>query len=261
MSNAIDVFRNALKPHYKNMQGVLPAGIDAARVCNEALGVLQRNPDLQKCHPESFALAVIKSAELGLSMSLGLCHPVRYNKTCELLVDYKGDIQLAYRSGLVKRITADVVREGDIFRWQRGTAPRIDHQPNSATGDPLLYTYACAWIGDEKEPVFVVLDAKDIARRRACSQNANGQYSPWVNHPEPMWKKSSVHELSKYIPMSIEMQIAMQYSNAAMTGPGLFSAEVVSNEPPLADLQPWKGDGNDEPNDEPNTDGDGGKLL
>ena len=88
----------------------------ALRVC------LSASPKLAECSLASIFAAVYQIAALGLipGDSRGLAYLIPYGKTCQLIVGYRGLIQLAVGSGGAVSIRAGVVAKGDEFEWEEG---------------------------------------------------------------------------------------------------------------------------------------------
>src|SRR5450756_1882780 len=75
----------------------LPAGMDSGRFARVVQTELRKNPELLKCTPQTFILAVLNAAQLGLEPGpLGHSYlvPFRNSKInateCTLLLGYKG---------------------------------------------------------------------------------------------------------------------------------------------------------------------------
>ncbi len=88
--------------------------------------------------PDSVKVALLNAAYLGLQFGKSLGHaylvPLRDgNKTLkrvELWQGYKGIVHLAYETGFLSTIHADVVCEGEVFEyWKDETGPRLKHIP------------------------------------------------------------------------------------------------------------------------------------
>jgi len=118
---------------------VLPRHVTAERMCKTALIAANKTPALLECTPQSFLQSVMTASELGLDVSgtLGSAYLLPYNcrvgdrweKRCQLIVGYRGMIDLARRSGQIATIEAHVVHERDTFAIEFGLAPKLVHKP------------------------------------------------------------------------------------------------------------------------------------
>ena len=215
---AVRSIQSAVTSRFKQIEHVLPANMNASRFCRIAVNQITKNPKLANCTPTSFALAVMGAAEAGLEFSLGQAYIIPYGSVATLQIGYQGMIDLAYRSGRVSNITAEVVREGDEFEYGLGTEQFIKHKRNSKVGDKLLAAYATALVAGAVIPVFIVLDADEINERRAVSKTASSRGSVWDQWPEEQWKKTAIRALFKRLPKSTEMNLAVLHDTTSATG-------------------------------------------
>ncbi len=196
----------------KRLSGALPEHMKPERMIRVALTAATRNPRLLDCSPESLGLALLTASQLGLEPNGRDAHLVPYRNTkagttdCQLIPDYKGLIQLAYRSGQIDNVSAKAVFERDSFDYELGSNEHLRHIPTEED-EPGDLRYAWAMVrfksGGAK---FVVLNKRDIARRRKSSQTAGRSDGPWQTHTEAMWAKSAVKELAKWMPQTPELE-------------------------------------------------------
>jgi len=216
------------KPGVKaGLAAALPKHMNPDRIVRVALTAAVKTPALYECVPESVYEALLNASQLGLEPNGRDAYlvPFKDNRAgvmkCQLMPGYKGLVQLAYRSGQIDSFTAKAVYQKDHFVFRYGLHEDLDHVPCTEDDPgPLVYAWAMVRFraGGYK---FVVLNRRDIARRRACSKTANRSDSPWSTHPEAMWAKSAVHELAKWIPQTPEFQSftdAVQMSDDAEFG-------------------------------------------
>lgn len=229
-----------------NLQMALPKHMNADRMVRVALTAISRTPKLMDCTPESLALALLTASQLGLEPNGRDAHLIPYGTQCQLIVDYKGLIQLAYRSGMVDGITARAVYSKDRFEFEFGSNERLLHVP-CEDDDPGELRYAWAMVrfkdGSSK---FVVLFKRDVERRRRASRAADKQDSPWVKYPEAMWAKSAVRELAKWMPQTPEYATfhkAVEADESAESGIITITQEIDAkggSEPGAIDVPPSK---------------------
>jgi recombination protein RecT len=210
-------FGQVIAAQFKQITSVLPATMDQARFCRLSLGLLDKVPKLLQCSPQSFGLAVMALAELGLEPILGQAYVIPYGQQATVQIGYQGMIDLALRSSRVFNIYADVVREGDEFIVTYGTNRSIHHLKIGERDAPLTHAYAVADIGHGRE-TFEVLHRDDILKRRSVSKTANFNDSPWNEWEEEMWKKTAVRYLYKYLPKSAQMSAAVELDNTSDMG-------------------------------------------
>lgn len=209
---------------------VLPSHINAATWIRLAEGALrkgariknEKDPNFGKFELEiaaknntgAFMAALLDAARLGLEPGTEQYYltPRKVGGRSEILgiVGYQGHIELMYRAGAVTAVTADVVREADEYRYQRGIdmlpVQRFKPFARDAERGQLIGVYAYArMLGGEVSRI-VELNRDDIARIRKSSASANSDSSPWNNHEVAMWLKSAVRQLQKWVPTSAEFR-------------------------------------------------------
>ena len=126
---------------------------------------------------------------------------------------YMGLIDLAYRSGKIKKIYAKEVRENDIYEVTEGTNESIIHKrPKGGRGKVIEY-YAVA-IFKDGSITFETMDLDMIDKIKALAPSSPA----WKKWPGEMSKKSVLKRLCKRIPMSMELSQAVDYDHKVATG-------------------------------------------
>lgn len=198
---------------------VVPRHITGERMARVALTALLRIPTLNDCDQSSFFRCLLDLSQWGLEPDGRRAHliPFKNNKLgifeCQLIIDYKGYVELAYRSGLVKSIHADVIYEGDIFQYSMGEVR--DHVPWFLRRDGMrpedkgqvqgAYCRVELLGGTVKSEV---MDVEDVERIRKRSKAANS--GPWVTDWNEMAKKTVFRRVAKWLPLSAEFRDAVE---------------------------------------------------
>ena len=230
---------NLLAANMKAIQSCLPKHMTPERMCRVALQTIRRTPALMSCTPESLVAAIVEASSLGLELDLrGQAYLVPYGKNVTLIPGYKGLMDLAYRSGRVTNIYAEVVCENDRFAFALGLAPKLEHTPNLDDRGALKAVYAVARVKDA-DPAFVVLGKTEIDKIRKASR-ASGS-GPWVQWEEEMWKKTAIRRLCKYLPLSPEIQKAIALDEAADASVAQHLADGIIDLPAVAADAPTAG--------------------
>ena len=153
---------------------------------------------------------------------MGHCYLIPFNnrqaktKDVQLIIGYRGMIDLARRSGQIVSITARVVYQGDTFSYQYGLNEDISHVPcDIAERGPITHFYAIAKLKDGGVQ-WEVMSKGDIDKVR--EQHSKAKNSPWESHYEEMGKKTVIRRLYKYLPVSIEIQSAVGLDEQADAG-------------------------------------------
>lgn len=181
------------------------------RFVRMAITTVKRTPKLAECDASSLMGCLMDCAQLGLEPDsvLGTAYILPYGTKATLIIGYKGLVQLAYRGGMVRGLSAEVVYEKDDFSYALGTDPKIVHVP-SEEPDPgkLRYCYAVAELSGGAK-VWRVLNNRDIEKIKASSRSARADSSPWKTHEAEMWRKSALRALAKMLPLSGEFADAL----------------------------------------------------
>jgi recombination protein RecT len=227
-----DLFEKA-KP---SIAAVLPKHVTADRLLKVALSATSRTPELLACTPQSMLLAVMQSAELGLEVGglLGDAYFVKFKDTCQLIIGYRGMIKLARQSGDLKSLEAHVVRDNDVFELEFGLDTKLIHKPAMA-GElgKVVAAYAVARFKDGGHQVDVMTLAEIEAIR---TRSKSGESGPWATDYAEMAKKTVVRRLCKYLPLSPELQKALEHEAAVeqnVASP-VIDIEVLQTEPQTA---------------------------
>lgn len=195
----------------KQLALAVPKHLNADRMARIAATEVRKNKALLNTEPTSFLGSVMQAAQLGLEpgSALGQAYLVPYGNQCQLIIGYKGMIDLARRSGQVLSLNAYAVREGDDFNFQLGLKPDIHHVPSLEADrikKPITYVYAVATLKGGGYQ-FEVMSRAEIEAVKAKAKSKN----IWNSYPEEMAKKTVIRRLFKYLPVSIE---ALEITNA-----------------------------------------------
>ncbi len=211
-SKAPEIVQKVLSDNFKKQLALaVPKHLNADRMARIAATEVRKNPALLRTEPTSFLGSVMQAAQLGLEpgSALGQAYLVPYGNQCQLIIGYKGMIDLARRSGQVLSLNAYAVREGDDFNFQLGLKPDIHHVPSLEADrikKPITYVYAVATLKGGGYQ-FEVMSRAEIEAVKAKVKSKN----IWNSYPEEMAKKTVIRRLFKYLPVSIE---ALEITNA-----------------------------------------------
>lgn len=220
-----------LKPQ---LATALPAALNADRVARIALTELRQNPKLAEAamsNPLSFAGAMLRAATLGFEVGNGLGHayllPFEKKKKegnqwvvvsieTQLIVGYRGMIELARRSGQIESLYAVEVYAGEPFEVELGLSNNIKHTRRfdvNTSPESVIAVYAVAKLkGGEVQ--FEVMGRNQVEAIRARSKAKDN--GPWVTDWAEMAKKTVVRKLFKYLPVSIEVKTASDSKSVSL---------------------------------------------
>lgn len=211
---------NRQKPE---LEKALAGTIGVERFTRTILTELRRTPKLYECSQESLLGAMMLAAQLQLEPGpLGLVYLVPFKKQVEFIVGYRGYVELAFRSGLVKDVSASLVYEFDDFDFREGTRPFLDHKPTpvirgAVTEEDrgqLVAAYAVARLKTGGAP-FKVIYEPDWQRAKSKSPAGSKGVGPWVDDFPQMVLKTAIRRLEPKLPKTPQFGLALEADEAA----------------------------------------------
>jgi recombination protein RecT len=192
---------------------------------------------LAGCTPISVINAVLNAASMGLEIRNNQAYLIPYGQECQLVIDYRGKIELAKRSGFVDDMEARLVYAGDHLVIKHGLDPQFEHTPlfcrrcgdswepvpNEERG-PVVLGYAMAWLKGVSRPHIEVMSLDDINRVFHNSKGAWDRHgkakldSAWHTDWDQMARKTLIHRECNYIPQSRELARSQDIDDANETG-------------------------------------------
>lgn len=223
-----------------------PAHVKPQRMLRTFVQATSRTPKLLQCNMRSVLGAMLTCSEVGLEPNTLLQHAflIPFERTkwnpetrkrelisvdVQLIFGYPGLLDLAYRSGHVTSVHADVVWQADTFDFSYGTDAHLKHVPSGRheQGESPRWAYAHASLTNGQ--AFEAMPWSDVLRVRNQTQGfqaalrakeqgdkaakpyvpASYTETPWVKHQEAMAKKTAFRSLSKWLPKSVELAGAL----------------------------------------------------
>ena len=211
----------SVQKQFNDMLGKKSAGF-----ITSVLSVCQNNELLAKAEAKSVVLAAASAAALDLPINpnLGYAAIVPYfdrKKNLNLgtfQLQRNGWVELCMRTGQVVRMANEPVYDGELVSHNRFTDEYIFDE-SKRTSDTIIgyMAYAKLTNGFEKTVYWSVDKCKEHGLR--YSQTFKKGYGLWVDNFSAMALKSVLkHLIVKYLPKSIELNMAIERDNATMEG-------------------------------------------
>jgi recombination protein RecT len=209
----------------QQLAAVAAKHMNPERMMRVVANAIRTTPKLQEAEPLSFLGALMQCAALGLEPNSSMGHaylvPFKNNRKgvteVQTIIGYKGLKALAWRSGSIDTMHADVVYSDDEeWSYGYGTDTHLRHKPGPQQGEKT-HAYCHVKLKDGGQ-AFVVLPWSHVLRVRDGSQNWKTAVkfnktadSPWSTHEDVMAAKTAVRYLFQRgdVPMSVEMADAM----------------------------------------------------
>ena len=203
---------------------------------------------LQECEAKSVIFSALKATALDLPLdpNLGMAYVIPFNNTkkgikeAQFQIGYKGFTQLAIRSGQFKTINVRDVREGEIvgedFISGEMQFARVEDRENKPVIGYVAYFRLIN--GFEKMSYWrveeLVAHAKKYSQSYASPKDYIRDSSKWNTDFDGMAKKTVIKLLlSKYAPLSIQMQSAIKADQAVIDEHG---ERYIDNEQPAVQI-------------------------
>jgi len=217
--------KKTMQQYIKSMEGeiakALPTVITPERFTRMTLSALSVNPKLAGCTPKSFLGAMMTAAQLGVepNTALGQAYLIPFRNKgimeCQFQLGYKGLIDLAYRSGEVSIIQAQVVYERDDFTYSFGLEPVLKHIPAASERGEPIYVYAVFRTKDGGCGFEVM--SMDAIRSFAQQYSKSFAAGPWQTNFEEMAKKTVLKKVLKYAPLKSDFLRGMAQDGTIKT--------------------------------------------
>lgn len=201
--------------------------LTAERITKMILLAANRQPRLFDCTPRSFLDACMKSAELGLDFggATGQAYLVpfkngplskKHNRTvldCQFIPGYQGLIELCYRGGSATYVDAQLVYQKDRFKYNLGSEPRIEFEPNLDEEDrgDVKCAFAAIRLKDSPYPKLEIMTKSQLLAIKARSKAKDS--GPWKTDEPEMMRKTVLRRALKYIPKTPEIEQALEADN------------------------------------------------
>lgn len=218
---------------------MLPKHLNAERLMKVAQVAATTTPALVKCDVASLVGAIGQCAQMGLEPNTVLGHAYlvpfktkrkdangneRWVNSVQVIIGYKGLIDLARRSGQIVSIAAHEVCAADRFELVYGLDEKLNHTPAMGERGEVIGFYAVAKLKDGGH-CFEFMSRHQVENIRDGSQGfqqavrfKNEDDHPWTKHFVEMGRKTVIRRLAKFLPLSIEFQTAAVLDSMAEAG-------------------------------------------
>lgn len=184
------------------------------------VALVSSNKLLSECDPSTIMFSCLKATALSLPLdsNLGFCYVIPYNdrknntQVATFQIGKSGFVQLALRSGQFETLNVRDVRDGEIidedflsgeYKFKRLAK---DREKAKIIG---YVAYFKLTNGFHKQ-LYMTNEELD-AHGSKYSQTKRKGYGLWVDNKESMYEKTCIKRLlSKYAPLSVEMELAIK---------------------------------------------------
>ena len=197
-------FSIVLTDKLDSVSDALPKDFNKARFVQNALALVNENPNIAKYGQQKIMAGLLKGAYLGLDFYSKECYLVPYGNDLNYQTDYRGAKKLAKKYSIrpIKDIYAKLVHEGDLFEEKIiGGEQSFDFKPKPFNDGKIIGAFAVVLYTDGGM-AYDTMSLADLENTRKASKASN---SPaWKNFTGEMYKKTVLHRLCKHIELDFE---------------------------------------------------------
>lgn len=205
-------------------------GENAAGFMSSILSAVNSNPKLKQAEPMSIisAAAVAAALDLPINSSLAFAHIVPYKNVATFQMGWKGYVQLAQRTGLYRTINVSKVCEGELINENPFTG-EIELSHDAKVSDKVIgYVAYFKLLNGFEKYLYMSKEECEKHGKRYCN-SFKEEWSWWQKDFDVMALKTVIKALlSKWGPLSIKMQMALQADQSLIKEDGTY--EYVDNE-------------------------------
>lgn len=217
-ASPVEVIRQNIMTLAPEFRAALPAHVTVEKFSRVAMTAIQNTPELADADRKSLFGAIVRLAQDGLlpdGREAALVIFKTKNKQggwdakVQAMPMMAGLLKKVRQSGDVSKVSARVVHEHDEFSINYGFDDEIKHVPPplDKPRGKAVGAYAVAVLADGSRYI-EVMSLEDIEKVRSVSKSKDNQYGPWVQWWGEMARKTVFRRLSKWLPMSTDLEEA-----------------------------------------------------
>lgn len=199
--------------------------------CSNLTSLVANNKNLQACEPVTLLYAGIKATALNLPLdsNLGFAYVIPYTNRrsgkseAQFQIGWRGIVQLAIRSGQFKTINVTDVREGELKELDLlSGAMRFEANPNRDALPIIGYVAYFELVNGFSKSLYMTSSqiethAVKYSQTYSSRDARVKAESKWTTEFDLMAKKTVLKLLlSRYAPLSVEMQQAVKYDQSVI---------------------------------------------
>lgn len=215
----------------EKIQEVLGDQTKSRQFLTSALSVINSNELLKKADQTSIYHSVMTAVTLDLPINpnLGFAYIVPYKGKAQFQIGYKGLIQLCWRSGNFKTISSTEVYEGQLIEENPLTGFTFDW--SAKTSEKIIgYASYFELLNGASKTLYMTKENVNKHAKK-FSQSFKKGFGVWKDDFDSMAKKTVLKLLlSRYAPMTIEMQKATTLDQSVVKNFETDEAEYIDNQ-------------------------------
>jgi len=218
--------KSMIEAQTREVERALPVHLkgSAEAYVRAAVSLVKQTPKLAQCDPMTILGGLMTASQLGLELGpLGHAYLVPYGNKAQLIIGYRGLLDLAWRSGKLTSIEAHEVYENDEFEFAYGLESTLVHKPTLGDRGPVKCYYCVAHFKGGGH-YFLVMSRDEIEDHRKRSRSANN--GPWVTDYNAMAKKTTIRAAAPFLPLTTEVLRDIAQDGVVASGSKLEDLEM-----------------------------------
>lgn len=204
MAEEKQTFSLALTDRLESVSEALPKDFNKTRFVQNAIALINDNPNLQKYAPNQLICGLMKGAYLGLDFYSKEAYLVPYGSQLNYQTGYLGAKKLAKKYSIrkIKDIGSKIVREGDFFE-ETGEGGNTSYifKPKPFNNGKIVGAFAYVLFEDGGITVDTMsLEELETTRKHSKASNSMA----WKDFTTEMYRKTVLHRLCKHIELDFE---------------------------------------------------------
>lgn len=175
---------------------------DPKRQVQLLLMAMHKTPQLASCDRLSIWNCFQQANKHGLDIDGRLAHIVPFGRDCTLIIDYKGLVDLLYRTGNIKLIRPGKVCEDDEFEVSMGVITKHIEVYKGGRKNPYAY-YSHVTMADGSQ-YFEIMSREEVEAVRDRSRSKGSD--AWRFNFDEMAKKTVFRRACKWLPLTTEQR-------------------------------------------------------
>ena len=204
MAEEKQTFSLALTDRLDSVADALPKDFNKTRFVQNAIALINDNPNLQKYSSNQLIGGLMKGAYLGLDFYSKEAYLVPYGNQLSYQTSYSGAKKLAKKYSIrkIKDIGSKIVREGDLFE-ETGEGGNTSYifKPKPFNNGEIVGAFAYVLFKDGGITVDT-MSLKELETTRKHSKASNSM--AWKDFTTEMYRKTVLHRLCKHIELDFE---------------------------------------------------------
>jgi recombination protein RecT len=198
-------FSETLTDKLISVESALPKDFNITRFTQNALALINDNPQLQKINKAQLIQGLLKCSYMGLDVMNKEAYLIPYGQSLQVQVSYTGMAKFCKKYAIrpIQDIASYIVREGDVFESGiKDNKAYINFTPKPFNTGEIVGCFAVVYYKDNSID-FETMTTEEINQvRTSYSKQANG--STWKNSWSEMARKTVLRRLMKHIETDFE---------------------------------------------------------